>query len=80
MVISFYSYYNCIKTHWTQKYLMNVGVFVALGFYYYVSLLYDSSVPTLGAMVITTIIFIIPGLLVLQAIATLIRFFLKDNF
>jgi uncharacterized membrane protein required for colicin V production len=59
---------------------MNVGVFVALGFYYYVSLLYDSSVPTLGAMVITTIIFIIPGLLVLQAIATLIRFFLKDNF
>ena len=77
VAISVYAYFNCKNNHWTQKYLLNAGLLGALGFYYYASLSYDPAFPTLAALGIVTIIFIIPGILILQLVAVLIKKFFK---
>lgn len=78
LVLSVYTYFNIKNNHWTQKYLINAGILIAIGFYYYESLFYGFDIPTLVVLSIITIIFIIPALLILQLIATLIKKYLKE--
>lgn len=75
--LSIYLHNNIKSENWVQKYLVNLGILIAISFYYYVSLFSDSSMPTLGALTIISIIYILPGLLIVQLIASLIKKFQK---
>jgi hypothetical protein len=77
LALSVYAFFNLKNNHWTQKYLMNSVILIGIGFYYYASLSYDSAFPTLAGLVLITIIYIIPALLILQLISILIKKFFK---
>lgn len=80
LALSSYVYFNLQSKHWGQRYLGNAGVLTSIGFYFYSSLFYDPSFPTLGILSLITIIYIIPSLLINQLAITLIKKYSKNNF
>lgn len=71
--LSFYLYKNILSRHWTQRYLVNTGIVVSLILYYIGSHSNETSIPVLGGVTLMIILYIIPGLVVVQSIAFLIN-------
>lgn len=62
-----------------QRYLMSIGIVSSLIFYWYASLSYDPAFPTLAALLLVSILFIIPSLLLLKLVTFLIEKYQAKN-
>jgi amino acid transporter len=68
---TFYKYLN--DKDKVLKYVMSIALTASLTFYCYASLSYDSAFPTLAALNVITVLYLIPGLLLVRTSVAMIR-------
>jgi len=73
LLLAWYLHNNSKQAHWTQRYLLSIGVMLTLPFYYFTSLASGHDIPLLFGLLLVSILYVIPVLVLLHGIAFLIR-------